>query len=210
MPLNYEEGFGRCVESAKAHAGVAHLLRGMAYELGASKDVAGIAVSHAALAEEEAAKAAFCAMVSVGLAPPEILDPPFQDHAPKTYLYYALANRKILDIRTVGRRTTVTIGGQPIDAAKLRGVWDEKISELREHNDDRNAGFYVRKTDNEWLSPGEGCTGDPMALVYRYLLRAQVVLSFCQVLLRKPLVSEISSLRVEETPGGWSLSWNEI
>ena len=93
----------------------------------------------------------------------------------------------------------------------MKGVWDEEIPELKEHNDDRNAGFYVGKAGDKWLSPGEGCTDDPMALVYRYLNRAQVVLSFCQVLLRKPFVSEISNLRVEEVAGGgWSFTWDEI
>jgi len=210
VALDYMEGVKRCIESAKAHAGVAHQLRTLAYELGASKNTAGFAVSHAALAEEEAAKAAFCAMVAVELAPPEILDSALHDHKPKTYLYHALARLKILDIKTIGNRTTVTLSGLPIGAEILRELLKADMPELKEHNADRNAGFYVGKNDSGWMSPGEGCARDPMALVYQYLLRAQVVLVLCQVLLRKPMVTLLSNLRIEEANGNWTFTWDEI
>ena len=212
MSLDYSKGAALCKSSSVAHRSAAYMLKDIG---GKTPEAMGFAVSHAALAEEEASKAAFCAMVAAGLVLPAVIEPIFQKHPPKTYLFYALLRAKVVELGLGGTKF-VKINKQPLapeilTREILASVGKENIPELRQHDEDRNAGFYLGYENDTWQSPGDGCSDDPVKLVYRYVHRAEAMLLLAEALLGMlGKFTLVDNFRIEETADGWKCTYEEI
>lgn len=205
MALNYDEGFVKCRDNALAHAKVAYGLRG-------DKETVGFAVSHAALAEEEAAKAAFCVLVARGFLQADDIEDAFFSHPTKSWLYHALFREKVVEPKVTRRGAEVTVRGSRLDRKVLKKNASTKVPELKEHDEDRNAGFYVSRKGDQWRTAGEGCSDVPEKLVYRYVRRAWALLFFCDIARGvSPQTTELHGFRIEELPNaGWRITYDEV
>src|SRR6266487_2546895 len=206
MGPDYGEGFEKCEANALAHAGVA-------YQLRAAPETEGFAVAHAALAEEEAAKAAFCILVSKKCLEPRDVEDAFFRHPTKSWLYDALFRKKLLEPRISATTPQVLIGGVKLDRALLRKLANKnRVSALAEHEKDRNAGLYVNKVGDKWQEAGRGCSDEPKNLVYRYVQRARALLWFCDFVRGvSPRRTQLLNFQLRElASGAWRITYEEI
>lgn len=207
--MDYRVGMLLCERSALAHARTAYELRDRPQAPG-DTELAGFAVAHAALAEEEASKSAFCALVAKGFVRPEDIEPVFQEHPPKSYLFHALVRKRIIEVEA-GAMRVVRINRQPMDKRTLQAIRRLRIPEVREHDRDRNAGFYAGHAAGRWQSPGDGCSDDPRSLVYRYVHRAEALLLFAEALMGvSDHATLVAHFKVEEDTSGWVCRYDEI
>ena len=108
--MDYGAGAARCKSSALAHRSAAYILKAFGGQ------VLGFAVSHAALAEEEASRAVSCAMVSKELVTRDTIKRVFREHLPKVYLFHALQRKKVVgeNPTTTEENTTFDDWRQPV------------------------------------------------------------------------------------------------
>ena len=153
-------------------------------------------------------------MVSKELVTPDTIKRVFREHPPKVYLFHALQRKKVVEMTDSTSEEPpafVRINKQPLTSQLLSSIEKEDAPVLREHDADRNAGFYVGYNNDTWQSPGEGCSDDPTKLVYRYAHRADAMLLIGEVLLGiTGKVSLAHNFRITETANGWECTPDEI